>query len=377
MTESATTPRIVLVLSHLYPTLGLERAALELADLLAAGNRVEVVSLGDDHAGPAGLSVTVLGPKRTGWHRIRSLPALRRYARSADPDTVYVAVGVWASIPWLLVAPRLAARTLIWEHSLSREKSASSRSLRLLQVLARLLFPRAAAVVCVGDVLARDIGDLSPRIRTTTINNAFPVVDEATLLGRLHARRTPGTRLLAVGSLTRTKNQEVALRALAALPEVFTLVIAGDGPERPRLEQLTLRLGLADRVSFLGQVAPSAMTAVYRDADILVHPSLGETFGYVYFEAADAGLPVVSLDHRVAREFIPALVPGALFSGGATELADQVLELTAGPTGLGLEARTLRADRLNPDRVRAQWLAVMSRVATEKLLSSRALERTP
>jgi glycosyltransferase involved in cell wall biosynthesis len=104
---------------------------------------------------------------------------------------------------------------------------------------------------------------------------------------------------------------------------------------------------------------------------------LGETFGYVYFEAADAGLPVVSLDHRVAREFIPALVPGALFSGGATELADQVLELTAGPTGLGLEARTLRADRLNPDRVRAQWLAVMSRVATEKLLSSRALERTP
>ena len=54
------------------------------------------------------------------------------------------------------------------------------------------------------------------------------------------------------------------------------------------------------------------MAARYRDADILVHTSLGETFGFVYFEAADAALPVVSLDHRVARAFIPALVPGTL-----------------------------------------------------------------
>ena len=311
--------------------------------------------------------------------RVRSLRALRRYARGADPRSVYVAVGVWASIPWLLMAPRLAARTLVWEHSMSREKVASSRNLRVQRALARVLFARAAAVVCVGDVLAGDVAGMNPRIRTVIIGNALPVVDEATLIGRLAARRTAGTRLLAVGSLTHTKNQEVALHALAALPATFTLTVAGDGPERLTLEQLAGRLDLADRIRFVGQVDPAAVTALYRDADILVHPALGETFGYVYFEAADAGLPVVSLDHRVAREFIPALVPGVLFDGGATDLAEKVLQLAAGPADpeQPLLARARRAGRFDPGCVRERWVELVRQLDAGTPISPDVLERMP
>ena len=121
-------------------------------------------------------------------------------------------MGLWASIPWLLVASTLARRTLVWEHSLTRERVDATWSLRVLHVLAVLLFPRAAAVVCVSDALAADVKRVSPRIRTTTIDNGFPVVDEETLESRVRARSPHGTRLLAAGSLTAVKNQQLALR---------------------------------------------------------------------------------------------------------------------------------------------------------------------
>jgi glycosyltransferase involved in cell wall biosynthesis len=168
------------------------------------------------------------------------------------------------------------------------------------------------------------------------------------------------------------------LRALAELPRVFTLDIAGDGPYRARLELLARELQLGDRVRFLGRLEPSEMAARYRDADILVHTSLGETFGFVYFEAADTALPVVSLDHRVARAFIPALVPGTLSGARPTDLAARVLGLSAAsPTGdVQLAARARRAAALDPLHIRATWLDLIEQV-TGSSFSPLAAERAP
>jgi glycosyltransferase involved in cell wall biosynthesis len=373
-----TDPPVVFLVSHLHPTLGMERAALELARNLGACRAVRIVSLGDDHHQYDGLHVTTLDRRRTGWRRVLSLPALLRYRRTADPRAVYVTVGLWASIPWLLVASTLTRRTLVWEHSLTRERVNATLTLRVLHLLAVLLFPRAAAVVCVSDALAADVKGISPRIRTATIDNGFPAVDEATLESRVRVRPPNGTRLLAAGSLTAVKNQQLALRALAELPQDFTLDIAGDGPHRARLELLARQLQLGDRVRFLGRLEPSEMAARYRDADILLHTSLGETFGFVYFEAADSALPVVSLDHRVARAFIPALVPGTLSADRPTDLAARVLELSAAPPTMDVQlaARARRAAALDPLQIRATWLDLMQQV-TRSPLTPLAAEPAP
>lgn len=370
-------PAVVFVVSHLQPTLGLERAVLELAELLRPRIPVQIVSLGENgpvdlpdlrgrQDGPDGreIPLTVLGVKRTGWRRSGELLRIRRFARTADPAAVYVCVGVWASIPWLLAATRLTSRTLIWEHSLAREQIGSSRLLLLRARLAAVLYPRARRVICVGAPLAGDVSALNRRISTCVIENPFPAVDPAVFTGRIARAGSRGDRLLAVGSLTRNKNHQLAVRVLAALPAHYTLRIAGRGPQRPVLEQLIDELGVQDRVELLGQIEPGGVTELYRTSDVLIHPSLGETFGYVYFEAADWGIPVVSASHRVAAEFIPGLVPGLLVRPQVAEMAAAVV--AAGANGSReplLRARNARARRFDGTLIADGWLQEIGRVA--------------
>src|SRR5699024_7217667 len=69
------------------------------------------------------------------------------------------------------------------------------------------------------------------------------------------------------------------------------LHIAGDGPERERLQRLAHRLGVAGQVTFAGLVAD--MGAFYGDIDLLIHPALREPFGQIAVEAGAHGCPSI------------------------------------------------------------------------------------
>lgn len=87
---------------------------------------------------------------------------------------------------------------------------------------------------------------------------------------------------------------------LDALPHVLpaTLVIAGAGPERARLEAQAAALGVAGRVRFIGDVAVDDLPALYRAADVFVLPAhlRAEAFGIAQLEALASGLPCVSTE---------------------------------------------------------------------------------
>ena len=68
----------------------------------------------------------------------------------------------------------------------------------------------------------------------------------------------------------------------------FSLVIAGDGPYRPRLQEKAAVLGLQDAVHFTGLVGDEELQRLYRDCEFFVMPSTGEGFGLVYLEAMRA-----------------------------------------------------------------------------------------
>jgi glycosyltransferase involved in cell wall biosynthesis len=96
---------------------------------------------------------------------------------------------------------------------------------------------------------------------------------------------------LALGRLHPNKGFGLLLEALAATRGI-ALWIAGDGPLRGRLERQAVRLGIAERVTFLGwRKDVSELLAV---ADLLLCPSLSEPLGNVVIEAWSAGLPVVA-----------------------------------------------------------------------------------
>lgn len=102
-------------------------------------------------------------------------------------------------------------------------------------------------------------------------------------------RRTLGS----VGSLIERKGHHHVIRALAALPDT-DLVIAGDGPERAALERLAAKLGVAERVRFLGTLHQTRLADVYRAIDTLVLASSREGRANVLLESMACGTPVVA-----------------------------------------------------------------------------------
>jgi glycosyltransferase involved in cell wall biosynthesis len=104
--------------------------------------------------------------------------------------------------------------------------------------------------------------------------------------------------LLSVGRCIAVKEQHIILRALPALraqiPELY-FMLAGDGPELPRLRRLAAELGIEDVVTFLGAVAYERLGEVYNAGDLFVAPHYGEWFASLtILEAAACGLPVVA-----------------------------------------------------------------------------------
>ncbi len=102
-----------------------------------------------------------------------------------------------------------------------------------------------------------------------------------------------GYTLLCVGHLVPLKGQHLVIEALASLPDV-TLLIAGDGVERKRLEQLAADLGVASRVRFLGAVPQPALPAIYGAADAMVLASSREGWANVLLEAMACGTPAIA-----------------------------------------------------------------------------------
>jgi glycosyltransferase involved in cell wall biosynthesis len=110
------------------------------------------------------------------------------------------------------------------------------------------------------------------------------------------ARQTLGLSrptLLSVGHLIDRKGHHRVIEAICHLPG-FDLLVVGDGPERNRLEQLSRRLGVADRVRLLGAVDHAALPAIYTAADALVLASSREGWANVLLEAMACGTPVIA-----------------------------------------------------------------------------------
>jgi glycosyltransferase involved in cell wall biosynthesis len=109
--------------------------------------------------------------------------------------------------------------------------------------------------------------------------------------------------LLAVSRLTPQKGLDVAVRALASLPdEVVLVVLSSTQEQRGELEALARELGVARRLHLLGRLPDVA--AWLRRAEVLVHPARWEGFGLAVLEAMLAGLPVVASDVSSLPELV-------------------------------------------------------------------------
>lgn len=151
---------------------------------------------------------------------------------------------------------------------------------------------RLRAAIAVSEPVRRSLQSAFPSVPVFAVDNfaalsAYPVKappSDVPLLGTL-------------GRLHVNKGLDVVLHAIARLRDegkAVRLKIAGDGPLKDELVQLTGRLGLADRVEFCGWMTEAS--SYLSGLDLFLCPSRVEPFGLVVIESMAAGVPVVASD---------------------------------------------------------------------------------
>jgi len=231
-----------------------------------------------------------------GHHHVHLYPSLGRHVRAFRPDVVHVdeepynAATVHAAVLGRSVGARVVFFT--WQNLLRRYPI----PFRLFEALNyRLASAAVAGIPAAAEVLRRK----GYRGRVEVIPQ-FGV--DPDLFRPVPRRPRTGPAVIGyAGRLVPEKGVPVLLEAFSRLRTRARLEILGGGTERSRLEQQANALGVRDRVTFRGTLAPGEMPVALAGLDLLVIPSLTrpnwkEQFGRVIIEAMACEVPVVGSD---------------------------------------------------------------------------------
>jgi glycosyltransferase involved in cell wall biosynthesis len=116
-----------------------------------------------------------------------------------------------------------------------------------------------------------------------------------------------GPTITYAGRLGPEKNIEVVLHAMAVLRDrgvAADLAIAGHGAHEPVLRALAADLGIAERVKFLGTLAPEELAGLLQISDVFAMLSTSETQSMTLLQAMASGVAVVAANTRALPEFV-------------------------------------------------------------------------
>jgi glycosyltransferase involved in cell wall biosynthesis len=147
--------------------------------------------------------------------------------------------------------------------------------------------------------------------------------------------------LLHVNRLSKEKRVDVVIEAMRHVSRPAHLVLVGGGPEQPRLTQLARDLGVADRVTFSGQISDQELASLHMAGSMFMIASEAELQSIATMDAMLAGLPVIAADAVALPELVRDGCNGALFTPGDSAgcaaainslLADETLRRRMGQT---------------------------------------------
>jgi len=316
----------------------------------ARGHRVTVVTYSDIAADGLRRPYEVV--------RIpRAQPVWKRYAAflravwraSAAPGPIFAQDGVASGLPALIVA-RMRRRRLIlrvagdfaWEHAQvghgyrdSLEAFQKDRGLpfgiRLMRALQRAVYRRADLVIAPSRYLSgvlRGWGVSESRIRVIYNGVDLPKIAPA--------HGTHPRRIMAAARLVPWKNLDVLIKAMSSVlqrvPEA-TLMIAGDGPELPRLQALADAPMLQGKVVFAGRLKREELLRAIAESAVFALPSSYEGFSHQLVEAFACGSAVVASRAGGNTELVEDGKNGLLVEpGDAAGLSKALLRFLEDPT---------------------------------------------
>ncbi|AMR27347.1 hypothetical protein A0257_09745 [Hymenobacter psoromatis] len=168
---------------------------------------------------------------------------------------------------------------------------------------------RHAALVLAAN---SDTADLARQLGAARVELAMSAALPASYFPAAYAPRPPlagrPLRILWLARLFPRKGLALVLDALGKVDARvnFHLDVMGDGPVGPLVPGWIAAAGLQNRVTWHGSVPYEATRAAYLSHDVFMLCSLRDTYANQYLEAMALGLPILTLDHHGAADFIPA-----------------------------------------------------------------------
>jgi glycosyltransferase involved in cell wall biosynthesis len=257
------------------------------------------------------------------WHVTLANVWMGSVAPLVGPPSVYGPVGGGARVPWRLL-PALGARGAGTEAARVVAQAAG----RYANPLARIAWRRSRLVL----VQNPETRQWLPRRHRAGAQVFHNVILDGLAHRNGRAVNQPPTAVYA-GDLLPLKGIALALRALALLPE-WRLLIVGSGSDEERLRRLAGRLGLGERVRFVGRVPRDRLLQLLRDdADVFLFPSLRDQAPWVVAEARACGVPVVCLDVGGPPLLGGRAVAPTTWNRTVRALAGELLAAVAEPAG--------------------------------------------
>lgn len=206
---------------------------------------------------------------------------------------------------------------------------------KLIAPLLRIIWMQASAIVANSNGLRELAVQFDARFEIPVIPNGVDLE-----LYRTDARSAAMPRLFSVGRIVHQKGLDLAMHALAGLKELsWEWRIAGDGPQLDALKLLAQKLGIADRVQFLGWQAREQLIEQYHWSNLFLFPSRHEGMPNAVLEAMASGLPVIASRIAGSEELVSNGETGFLFPSEDIEalrdalrklISDTVLRQTMG-----------------------------------------------
>jgi glycosyltransferase involved in cell wall biosynthesis len=351
--------RILMVNDYAVPTGGAETIMFDQRDWLRARGHEVRVFASDAQIVPAGLPKSDYHCRGATTRFQAVLSAFNPSASSAlskalndfNPDIVHVKMFLWQLSPSILgalegwaavyeimtykpVCPmgtkllpdgqrctKTAGAPCLLEGCLTPQSWLTMMAQRILWLKSRKVFAR---LVTVSHTMRQRLEENGLRPCSVIANgcHAHPA-----------RKQLSSTPLLAfAGRLSPEKGVDTLLKALGKVidrgPEA-KLVIAGDGPQRKTLAELSRKLGVQQHVSFLGHVERPEMEKYFEEAWVQIVPSQWEEpFGVVTIEAMMRGMAVIASNHGGCAECVVDGRTGLLFPAGESDaLADAISKL--------------------------------------------------
>ncbi len=333
---------------------GQHQALLLLKGLLARGHAPELIALRDSllarRAKDAGISTYGVG---RGGKQLSGALAIRRLVRGRQVDIVHANEPHALSSAWLARAHRSVPLVV------SRRIAFHPRS---SNPVSRACYRAATRIVAVSHFVEQSVvacGFPSNQIDVIYDGVGIPPVISREDRDRARARfgiPQEGICLGNVAAFVPEKGQRRLLAALDALREQFprcVLLLAGEGPERAKLQEFARQLRLDDAVKSPGFVPD--IESVYAATDLFVFPSFEEPLGSSLLSAMAYGLPVVAVMGGGVPEVVEDSRTGLLVNVTNTlALPTAIARLLSNPAEarrLGEAARETISARFSADRM--------------------------